>query len=79
MVSHVFSSTLFANFKVGVSMKFSQVFRWNSTLAMETIDVLTYDEFQVVLFSKLNHTHMSLGWVSLLDGCPKSCLIGWAL
>ena len=66
-VPHVLSPTLFANLKVGVSMKFSQIFGRDATLAMKAIDILTHHKFEVILFSQLNKAHMSLGGVSLLD------------
>ena len=66
-VPHVLSPTLFANLKVGVSMKFSQIFGRDATLAMKAINILTHNKFEVILLLQLYHSHMSLGRVSLLD------------
>ena len=75
VVAHVLAATFLADFDVCISMKFSNICCWDSTLAMEAINILTNDVFQVVLLHKLNHGHVSQRGVSLLNRLAQGGLI----
>ena len=66
-VSHVNALTLLAVLQIRVSMKLRNLRGWNAAFSMQSIDVLTHDKLQMVLFHELNERHMSLGRVRLLD------------
>ena len=60
VISHMLASTLGANFKVRVSMELRHHLRWNSTLAMKPIDILTDDVLEVLSLHEFDECHVSL-------------------
>ena len=78
-IAHVLTSTFLADLEIRVSMKLGKVGCGDSRLAMKTIDILAYDVFQVVSVHQLDHSHVSQGWVGLLDGLAKGVLVSGTL
>lgn len=73
-ITHVLFATLLADFKISISVDLTQAVRVNSTLSVETIDILRDYVLEVTSFHQLNETHMSqrglgLGNLSLNASC----------
>ena len=68
-ISHVLTATFLTNFQVCVSMKFSDVLCGDSTLPVQSVNVLAHDELEVVFLSELDEGHVRLRWVGLLNRC----------
>ena len=64
-ISHVLTSTVLADLEHRVTVELGKIGRRDTTLAMQTINVLTSDILQVVPVHQLNQGHVSLRRVSL--------------
>ena len=58
-------------------MKLRNLISWNSTLSVESIDVLRDDMLQVSLVHELNESHVTLGGLSLNESNAKLSLCSW--
>ena len=64
-ISHVLASTVLADLEHRVTVELCKIRRRDTTLAMQTIKVLTSDILQMVPIHKLNQGHVRLRRVSL--------------
>ena len=65
------SVTLSAQLQVSVSMEFTKVIAMDTTLPMQTINILTDNLGNMALVNELKHCHVSLGWSCACNGIVK--------
>lgn len=57
-IAHVLTSTVFTYLKICVTVKFGDICSRNSTLTMETVNILADNIFQMVFLHELDHSHV---------------------
>ena len=74
-VSHVLTTALLANFEVCVAVELGEVCGGDAAFPVQTVDILTHDELEMVLLGELNHCHVGLRWVRLLNRSSHRALV----
>ena len=72
MITHVLTTAFFADFEICVAVELSDVGSGNPTLAVQSVNILTHDVFEMILLREFDHRHVCLGRVSLLDARSES-------
>ena len=76
-ISEEVATTLHAHLLISVAVHLADFISWDATLSMEAISVLRDDMLEVALVHKLDHRHVSFGWVSLCHVSLHGSLILW--
>ena len=67
------SITLGAQLQISVAMEFTKVIAMDTTLSVQTINILTNNLGNVALVNELKHCHVSLGWSCACNSIVKVC------
>ena len=67
------SITLGAQLQISVAMEFTKVIAVDTTLSVQTINILTDNLGNVALVNELEHCHVSLRWSCACNSIVKVC------